>query len=171
MTDLSQISELLKDPAAFVWFDIVAPAVTDLAVIQEEFTLHPLAIEDAVLFHQRSKLETYDSYWFLIVHGVVHGERDISVHEIAVFVGPRFFITVRAEPAYPFEEVIRRWEHQPESLKRDSGVLLYVFLDTLVDGYWPAAEALEERVSELEAILFAEGRKTRDALIEIFSMK
>jgi magnesium transporter len=40
-----------------------------------------------------------------------------------------------------------------------------------VDGYWPAAETLEERVGDLESTLFEEGMQTRPALIEIFDMK
>ncbi|HET9030423.1 MAG TPA: magnesium transporter CorA family protein, partial [Candidatus Aquilonibacter sp.] len=67
--------------------------------------------------------------------------------------------------------IVRRWEHQPESLERNSGALLYAILDTLVDGYWPAAETLEERVGDLETSLFEEGVRTRAALIEIFDMK
>ncbi|MEO9170522.1 MAG: magnesium transporter CorA family protein [Candidatus Baltobacteraceae bacterium] len=171
LTDLNEISEVLKDPTAFIWYDVVAPQPDDVAVVQEEFDLHPLAIEDALTLHQRSKIDTYEAYWFLIVHGVLHAGDVISVREMAVFAGPRFFITVRDNPAYPIDEIQRRWEHQPESLDCSSGTLLYAFLDTLVDGYWPAAEALEERVAELEGMLFAEKNRARDALIEIFNMK
>ncbi len=171
--DLSTISELIKDPWSFLWFDIVAPKESDLTVLQEEFHLHPLAIEDAVQSHQRSKIESYEKYWFLVVHGVLErdGDGGISVHEIAIFAGRQFLITVRAEPAYPLDEIKRRWEHQPENLERNSGALLYAILDTLVDGYWPAAETLEERVNDLEGTLFEEGVQTRQALIEIFDMK
>ncbi len=171
VTDLSTISEVLKNPWAFVWFDIVAPQEHDMELLQEEFNLHPLAIEDAVQSHQRSKIESYEDYWFLVVHGVLEEKRSISVHEIAIFAGRRFLITVRSEPPYPLDEIERRWDHQPETLERNSGALLYAILDTLVDGYWPAAEMLEERVNALETTLFEEGVRTRKALIEIFAVK
>ncbi|HET9030832.1 MAG TPA: CorA family divalent cation transporter, partial [Candidatus Aquilonibacter sp.] len=171
LTDLSKISEEIKDPWAFMWFDIVAPKADDLQLLKDEFELHPLAIEDAVASHQRSKIESYENYWFLVVHGVLENGDGISVHEIAIFAGRQFLITVRSEPAYPLDEIVRRWEHQPESLERNSGALLYAILDTLVDGYWPAAETLEERVGDLETTLFEEGVRTRAALIEIFDMK
>lgn len=171
VTDLSTISEVMKDPSAFVWFDIVAPKENDLELLKEEFDLHPLAIEDAVQSHQRSKIESYEDYWFLVVHGVLETARGVSVHEIAIFAGRQFLITVRAEPSYPLDEIQRRWDHQPENLERNSGALLYAILDTLVDGYWPAAEKLEERVNALERSLFEEGVRTRRALIEIFDTK
>lgn len=171
LTDPTVISEALKEPGAFVWYDVVAPFPDDLALIQEEFDLHPLAIEDAVKAHQRSKIESYDSSWFLVVHGVTHRGNDLFVHEVAIFVGKHYVVTVRATPAYPLDEVTRRWDHLPESLERDSGVLLYTILDTLVDGYWPAAEHLEERVNELETTLLTETWRTREALLQIFGMK
>lgn len=171
LTDLSKISDVLAEPDSFVWFDVVAPQRDDLQVIQREFDLHPLAIEDAVKAHQRSKIESYENYWFLVVHGLLAQNSHISVHEIAIFVGQRFVLTVRAQPAYPLDEIQRRWEHQPDALPCDSGTLLYAILDTLVDGYWPAAEQLEETAAELEALLFESGGQTREALIDIFSMK
>ena len=171
VTDLSTISDVMNDPAAFVWFDVVAPEERDLELLKEEFNLHPLAIEDAVQSHQRSKIESYEDYWFLVVHGVLETARGVSVHEIAIFAGRQFLITVRAEPPYPLDEIERRWAHQPEKLERNSGALLYAILDTLVDGYWPAAEKLEERVNVLEASLFEEGVRTRHALIDIFDVK
>jgi magnesium transporter len=61
ITDLSTISDLIKDPWAFLWFDVVAPQEKDLAVLKEEFDLHPLAIEDAVQSHNRSKIESYET--------------------------------------------------------------------------------------------------------------
>lgn len=172
LSDLTKISDVLKDERSFVWFDVVAPQPDDLAIIQEEFGLHPLAIEDAINAHQRSKIESYENYWFLVVHGLLHDATRITVHEIAIFVGQRFLLTVRAHPAYPLDEIQRRWQHQPNTLPSDSGTLLYAILDTLVDGYWPAAEHLEESAAELEAVLFErDGAQTREALIDIFEMK
>lgn len=171
LTDLSKISDVLAEPNSFVWFDVVAPQPDDLRVMQREFDLHPLAIEDAVKAHQRSKIESYETYWFLVVHGLQRHKDHVSIHEIAIFVGERFVLTVRAQPAYPLDEIQRRWQHQPDGLPCDSGTLLYAILDTLVDGYWPAAEQLEETAAELEAQLFENGNQMRQALIDIFDMK
>ena len=44
--DPASISDLLEDERARVWVDIDEPTEADLAMIQEEFGLHPLAIED-----------------------------------------------------------------------------------------------------------------------------
>ena len=44
---VDDISEHLKDESAVIWLDLLAPDRSDLAVLSDEFGLHPLAIEDA----------------------------------------------------------------------------------------------------------------------------
>src|ERR687888_532003 len=51
--NLADLSEILKEPDTLVWFDVVDPGPRDLALCEEEFNLHPLAIEDAVTAHER----------------------------------------------------------------------------------------------------------------------
>jgi magnesium transporter len=169
--DLSEISDVIKEPGAFVWFDVVAPDASDLALIQEEFGLHPLSIEDAVKAHQRSKIESYETYWFIAVHPVTLKEDRLVTHEIAIFAAKHFLITVRANPAFPIDEIARRWQHQPPALARNTGALLYAILDTVVDGYWPATERLEERIEEQQGDLFETTARTRSALLDIFETK
>ncbi len=58
IVDPAKISDLIAEPGVLIWFDIVQPEAQDLALIQEEFELHPLAIEDAIKEHERSKIES-----------------------------------------------------------------------------------------------------------------
>ena len=87
LKDPSEISELLKDEHNFVWLDLAEPTEADLALLQEEFALHPTAIEDAALEHERPKIEAYEGFWLVVLHAatVEHGE--LVLHEIALFVG------------------------------------------------------------------------------------
>ncbi|MGH7708288.1 MAG: magnesium transporter CorA family protein [Vulcanimicrobiaceae bacterium] len=171
LANLAEISEILKAPNAFVWLDVVDPGADDLALIQEEFKLHPLAIEDAIKAHERPKIEAYGDSWFVVVHGATRDGATLTIHEIAIFAGSKFVVTVRALPAFPLDEIERRWQHQPNNAPRDGGTLLYTILDTVVDGYSPIAEAFEEHVEVLESALLGEGRRTDDVLLEILAMK
>jgi magnesium transporter len=170
--DLGAISDHLRNPDAFVWLDAVAPRATDLALIQTEFGLHPLAVEDAVVAHQRPKIEAYTDSWFLIVHGVSRADGELTFHEVAIFAGANFIVTVRAQPPYPLEEVHRRWEQQHNGMQHDSAGLLHTILDTIVDGYTPIADSFENHVEVLEARLL-EGATQRadEVLLEILGMK
>ena len=56
---VSEIRAYLREPGGFVWVAIKDPEPLELAALQEEFDLHPLAVEDASHGHQRPKVEEY----------------------------------------------------------------------------------------------------------------
>ncbi|HCF99038.1 MAG TPA: magnesium and cobalt transport protein CorA [Chloroflexi bacterium] len=168
---LSEISEVLKEEGSLVWLDVVDPGPNDLKLLQAEFDLHPLAVEDAMHAHERPKIESYDSYWFLVVQGTTLSEDNIIFHEIAIFAGTNFLVTVRHSPVYGLEEIEKRWHAHPEELKRGAGFLLYTILDTVVDGYLPVSQTFQDRVDELEEALFAGRSQDAEVLPRVFGMK
>jgi magnesium transporter len=171
VTDLSQISEVLTEPGTLVWFDVVDPDPEDLTVLQAEFDLHPLAIEDAVQAHERPKIESYGTYWFLIVQAASTQDDHIVLHEIAIFAGRKFLVTVRHQPVFDLEEIEDRWHNHPERLRSGGGFLLYTILDTVVDGYLPVAQRFQDNVDDLEEQLFNAKRTDRDVPARVFAMK
>jgi magnesium transporter len=171
LTDLDEISGVLEERNALVWFDVVDPGPNDLDVLAREFGLHPLAIEDAVKAHQRPKIESYDGYWFIVVEATTTTDSRIIFHEIAIFTGRNFLVTVRHDPAFSLSEIEERWAAHPDELRRGAGYLLYTILDTVVDGYIPVAEVFQARVDEMEAGLFARHARHDLVLSDIFAMK
>jgi magnesium transporter len=171
LAKLADISEVLLETEAFVWLDVINPQPHDFALFQEEFGLHPLAIEDALKAHERPKIEAYGESWFVIVHGATRVGDELRIHEVAIFAGAKFIVTARTRPPYPLDEVERRWQVLPSGVRRDSGALLYTILDTVVDGYTTIAEALEEHVERLESALIGDPRRTSAVLLEIYQMK
>ena len=170
---LGQISNILEEEGTLVWFDVVDPGPNDLDVLREEFDLHPLAIEDAIQAHQRPKIESYGKYWFLDVQATSLQGEDVQFHEIAIFAGTNFIVTVRHAPAYPLDEIKERWDAHREGTERGAGFLLYTILDTIVDGYMPVGEIFSEKVDALEEMLFKRGRSANkdEVLPQIFAMK
>lgn len=47
LANATEISDILASGNSCVWLDLVGATSEELALIQEEFTLRPLAIEDA----------------------------------------------------------------------------------------------------------------------------
>jgi magnesium transporter len=66
----AQIAEYLHRPHCFVWVALQDPAAAELAEIQKAFGLHPLAVEDALVGHQRPKIEEYGDSLFAVLHMV-----------------------------------------------------------------------------------------------------
>jgi Mg2+ and Co2+ transporter CorA len=68
--DPSAISDIVERRDRLLWLDLEKPTPADFATIQEEFSLHPLAIEDAMARHQRPKVDQYRTFYLVIFYSV-----------------------------------------------------------------------------------------------------
>jgi magnesium transporter len=172
LEDADEISDLLKDQHNFVWFDLAEPTAADLALLEREFSLHPTAVEDAALVHERPKIEAFNGYHLVVVHATSLGaQKELVLHEIAVFVGQNFVVTIRAHPVFPLDEVERRWASRGTVPHSPPG-LLYVILDVVVDAYHPIAIEYEERLVALENRVVGDHQRNQMPLLrEILGFK
>jgi len=134
-------------------------------LIAREFSLHPLAIEDAGKGNQRPKIDDYENFYFMVIFALeqVTEERTdgrssntgrFRIQELDLFIGERFLITVHKAPL-PFLDTMReRWSHNKLATNEGIGVLVYTVLDGIVDAYFPVLDSIVERVEELEEVLF-----------------
>jgi magnesium transporter len=158
--DPVQINEALKRPDSLVWLDIDDPTEEKLAVLAEEFGFHELAIEDSLHPHQRPKIEQYESYFFVIVYGMSIQGDTLSEHEMAIFVGHNYLVTVRKSLPYDLGPVVKRWDANSQLAAEGGGYLLCVLLDEIVDGYFDALDHYESRSEVLEDAVFGEEHRT-----------
>jgi magnesium transporter len=154
---VAQISEHLADPAVTVWLDLRDPDREDLAVLREEFGLHPMAIEDAVFEHERPKLDRYRSHLFLTAYGArLDGTTGrLATSELAAFVTKQALITVRKDDGLDIGAVVERWDASPDMARLGVGYLLYGLVDYIVDGHFETVQSLDDAVEDLEDRLFA----------------
>ena len=154
--DPSRVSDLLEEKGTLIWLDLEQPTDTELTTIQEEFALHPLAMEDVRHRHQRPKVEVYDDYFFLVLYGVEWAEPELNRHEVHVFVGTGYLITIRYPPALDLQQVERRWQRQAELTREGGGFLLYALLDEVVDGYFEVVDRFEDASEDVEEQVFGD---------------
>jgi magnesium transporter len=154
---VAEISDHLADEGVTVWLDLRDPEGDDLAVLSEEFGLHPLAIEDAEQEHQRPKLDRYRTHLFLNAYGarLDAGTGELVTSELAAFVTERALITVRKDDGLDIGAVVERWDASPDIAGSGVGGLLHGLLDYVVDGHFDAVQSLDDAVETLEDQLFA----------------
>jgi magnesium transporter len=149
--------ELNNRPGAMAWIGLVRPKESELESLAAEFDLHELAIEDAVMAHQRSKLERYGSTLFVVLRAAryLDSREEIEFGELHIFVGPNFIITVRHGSSPDLAEVRRRMERDETLLRLGPEAVLYAILDTVVDGFAPVVTGLENDIEEIETEVFS----------------
>jgi magnesium transporter len=164
-----QISDYLQKPDTFVWVALKDPSDAELAEMQEEFSLHALAVEDARHGHQRPKIEEYGASVFCVLHNVECRGGELHVGEVSLFVAPNYVLSVRKETEQGFVTVRERAEREPELLRHGSGYVFYAIMDAVVDRYFPVVDALETELETLERRIFEEAspRANIEALYDL----
>ena len=141
---------------AMSWIGLFRPTEAQLRPVAEEFGLHEVAVEDAVVAHQRPKLERYGDTLFVVLRAATYLDdlEEVEFGEIHVFVGPNFVLTVRHSRTPDLGAVRGRMEADPELLARGPEAVLYAILDSVVDGYAPVVAGLQKDIEEIEVQVF-----------------
>jgi magnesium transporter len=148
---------LARFPGSMAWIGLYRPDEPEVASLASEFRLHELAVEDAIVAHQRPKLERYGDILFVVLRPAryVDDLEEVEFGEVHVFVGPNFVLTVRHSEAPDLGAVRRRLESSPDLLRRGPEAVLYAILDRVVDGYIPVVAGLGNDIDEIEIEVFS----------------
>ena len=148
---------LREHPDAFAWVGLYRPDQHELGSLADELDLHSLAVEDAIVAHQRPKLERYDDTLFVVLRAARYLDdvEEVEFGEVHVFVGPDFVVTLRHSEAPDLSAVRRRLESNPDLLRLGPEAVLYAVLDRVVDGYLPVVAGLANDIDEIETEVFS----------------
>lgn len=148
--------QVAQQPGAMAWLGLHQPSEAQLLALADQFGLHELAVEDAIVAHQRPKLERYGDTLFVVLRAAryVDTTEEVSFGEIYLFVGTDFVITVRHGQAPDLSAVRRRLEDDPDLLKLGPEAVLYAVMDAVVDGYAPVIAGLQNDIDEIETQVF-----------------
>ena len=155
-TVVEACSALRETKDAMAWIGLFRPSDAQFRPVAEEFGLHEVAVEDAIVAHQRPKLERYGDTLFVVLRSATYLDREEEVEfgEIHIFIGSNFVLTVRHSRTPDLAVVRHRMEESPELLALGPEAVLYAILDSVVDGYAPVVAGLDRDIDEIEAQVF-----------------
>ena len=167
----ADISELRVEEQNIVWADVSDPTSQDFLDLAEEFSFHPLSIEDCRQEHQRPKVEEYPGYYFIVLYEAeLVGPYDyLELRELNIFLGSNYLVTVHSQPIRAIQTASRLWHEWTDRAEHGAGLLAYLLIDAIVDDYMPLLDVLNERMNDLEDQIFGEFQPK--AIEEIFRIK
>ena len=143
----SRISDVLQEPGALLWVDVLDPGPAELEALREEFGFHRLALEDVARQRQRPKVDEYPGYFFVVMYAPLGGPgEDLETVEVDVFVGKNYVVTAHRGPIPALRDAVARWEKTDPDLRTQVGFLLHTIADTVIDAYFPIVDTLEDRL-------------------------
>jgi len=157
--NLDETYRMLDAAGGIAWIGLYRPSPEEVASVAREFDLHPLAVEDTLSGHQRSKVERYGDTLFAVLRPARYRDKEESIEfgELHLFIGADFVVTIRHAESPNLAAVRRRMEANPGLLAMGPEAVLYAILDEVVDGYEPIVAGLLNDIDEIEDQLFGDG--------------
>jgi len=177
LTDGSQVPadpDTVKGALAggkLLWLDIKPADPDGIALLQNVFELHPLAVKAVSEFGQRPKVEDIGNCIYLVSYGVSGEGRDLT--EVHIFVAASYLVTVRMDPCHAVDHLMDRLG-QPGQLPASSGrpvrlVVLHHILASLIDSFFQPLSDFDDKIDDLHEKIFA--KPTNDELAELFDLQ
>lgn len=143
---------------ATAFIGISDPNEDDMQALTAHFGMNELAVEDSTEGHQRAKLDRYGNTYFLVLRPAVYLDQEEEIHfgEIHLFMGENFLVTIvkdflREQPNV--KTLLQDIASHMEDLKTPWD-MVHAAIDSVVDGYFPVIEGLENDSDEIEDALF-----------------
>ncbi|MFI2490042.1 magnesium and cobalt transport protein CorA [Promicromonospora kroppenstedtii] len=159
---IEETCETTRERGGIAWVDLSWPAPAEIEAVAAEFSLHPLAVEDAINAHQRPKVEHYDDVLFVVLHPARNIDDDGDGHvdrvefgEVHAWVGPDFVVTIRRSVTPDLDALRDRLEQDPDLLRLGPVAILAALLDEVVDTYRPVVTRLRGAIDQIEDQLFS----------------
>jgi len=175
--DLTTAARRACDGEGFVWLGLKDPTDADLLGLSSQFDLHPLAIEDAVHGHARSKLEMFGDDLFMVISTVAYVDHEeltetseiVSTGQVMIFLGDHFVITVRRGEHAQLSDLRRSLEADPQRLAQGPSTVLYAIADKIIDDYMEVVREFETDLDEVETRVFS--RQGQHEVDRVYQLK
>ncbi len=157
------------------WVNIERPTPLEAAWLEEQFSFHPLDLEDVLSRNQRPKIDYYDDYLFIVLHFPVFDPqvKRLNAGELDIFVGRDYLVTIPNTPLKPVEYLFERCrtkeDLRDQLFSRGSGYLMYRIIDDSFDYCFPMLRKIGNKLDALEEEIF-EGR-SEDIVRDISNAK
>jgi len=155
----------LKKYNNITWVNIVEPDEADLKYMTDNFKFHQLDIKDIRGEAQRSKIDIYPFYAFIVLRFPVtyNDSTLIGSHELDVFLGENYVITIQKKKLKSlnqyFYKVANNKKLQNEVFNGKSALLLYHILEELYRSSFSIIDWLALELNRVEQKVFNEETK------------
>lgn len=162
------------DPHCKVWIILEAASESELKWLEQSLKLHPLVVEDILHRNQRSKIDEYEDYLFIVLHHpVVKANRDatedIDWEELHLAIGKHWLVTSIDKDSSNLQAAIKTLKNDTSLFTKEFGPLVYHLCDGVVSAFFPIIDDYDEQVDQMENAVL--GKPEQELLDQLFRLK
>lgn len=148
--------------ADFVWLGLLDPEPAELNDAARAFGIHPLAVEDALMTHERPKVDVFGDTLTVVLRSARYLDdvERVEFGQITLMASPRHIVVVRHGDAVPLTDLRARMEADPAWLAQGPGAVLHAIVDEVVEAYAPVLTGISNDIDEVEATVFSPSRES-----------
>jgi len=162
------------DSETISWIDV--EGIHDVEKIQklgETLGLHPLVLEDILNVEQRSKMDEYDNYVYIVLKmfHVNKQSSEIIPEQVSIILAKNYVVTFQeGYKGDTFQEVRTRIRTSKGIITNmTTDYLVYSLIDSIIDSYFLLLEMLGEKIEDIEQELV--NNPTKNTLTHIYALK
>lgn len=143
------------------WLDFESISQEDIEYLHENFSIHPLALEELMLPSFQPKVMQYENCLYFSIHIPLFDRETQSTFssEIDILLSKENLITAHKHPIYQItnfqKQLMASTSKQVAYLSRTPAHLLHHILEVLFQSCFPKLEHIHRRLDEIEEAVFA----------------
>ena len=171
---IAELANVIRGGPGELWVDMTVTSRQCVAMLDNVFAFHPLAIEDALNPVSRVKVDEYPGFLFAIIRGVrfvpeTEDPYDLETFNLSFFLGPNYVVTVHGDDSTSTDAVMDRVIRHPELLQRGAERVMHAVMDAAIDAYFPLLDQIDDFIHKVEERVF--DNFDQAALQDIFQVK
>jgi magnesium transporter len=171
---IAELANVIRGGPGELWVDMDVTSRQCVAMLDNVFAFHPLAIEDALNPMSRVKVDEYPGFLFAIVRGVrfvseTEDPYDLETYNLSFFLGANYVVTVHGDATASTDAVMDRVIRHPELLQRGAERVMHAVMDAAIDAYFPLLDQIDDFIHKVEERVF--DNFDQAALEDIFQVK
>ncbi|EKD46940.1 MAG: hypothetical protein ACD_67C00008G0003 [uncultured bacterium] len=157
------------------WIDFDDPSADDVLYLQENFDIHPLAIEEFVTPTYRPKATQYDNCIFLTIHIPLYDSKARTTYpgELDIVLTKDHLITGHVKEIFQLDDFFEKLEGSEGKrrlyMNQTPAHLLYSILEMLLESCFPRIDHIHQKLENIEEQVFND--KEKEMVFEISVVK
>lgn len=145
------------------------PDTAALEIFGQALDIHPLTLEDLLNTYLRPKFEEFDKYLFFSLKYITFAD-GVALDQVSLIVTNDVVISFCESDRPVFDNIHKRIRDRRSKIRSlGSDYLMYMLIDTVVDGYFAAFEGIGDRIEELQDVIFEDPEP--DIMDAIYALK
>ncbi|MFH0948390.1 MAG: magnesium transporter CorA family protein [Elusimicrobiota bacterium] len=175
-TDIKNVPKIIEEKPKLLWLDITIEkdglTADEIFVLTDCFKFHELSIEDCLIPQYHPKVEEFEHYIFIAIHGVNGMLKDFSefedkIFELDMFVGKDYIVTLHSDEVFIIESIYEKAKIRPLVELKNLENLLYIIFQKVVNSFEFIINKVSAKIDGIEDKILE--NPSKELMNEIFS--